>query len=52
MLFRNYRDKVQRFYLTYKNAAFGENHEDLLIEMGLLTLSENNDDISPSPAKF
>ena len=43
MLFTNYKDKMQRFYLMYKNAAFEEHAEELLLDLGLLSKNEGND---------
>jgi hypothetical protein len=40
MLFTNYKDKMQRFYLMYKNAAFEEHAEELLLDLGLLSQPE------------
>ena len=35
ILVSNYKNKMQRFYLTYKNTVFQENWEELLQELGL-----------------
>ena len=35
ILVSNYKNKMQRFYLAYKNAALTENWEELLQDLGL-----------------